>query len=85
MLRIYERRPRRDAPVRKDARSRDLDDTVLAGPDAGGFQVDAHERSRKDEMGGELLGQVFYVHGFVVDDVDKNSGGRVHTFYKLAA
>ena len=34
-------------------------------PDAGGFQVHAHQRSSQDEVGGQLVRETFYLHGFV--------------------
>ena len=53
------------ATPRKDAGGRNLDDAVVSWPDAGGFQVHAHQRSRQDEMGGKLLREMFYIHGFI--------------------
>ena len=61
-FRIHERRPCRHTTVRKDAGGRDLDDAVVSWPDAGGFQVQAHQRPSQDQVGGKLLCEALYVH-----------------------
>ena len=63
-FRIYERRPCRHTTVWKDAGSRNLDDAVVSWPDAGGFQVHAHQRPSQDQVGGKLLCEALYIHGF---------------------
>ena len=62
MLGIHERRPCRHVSVRKDTGGRNLDDAVVSGPDAGGFQVHAHQRASQGQVGGKFLGQALYVH-----------------------
>ena len=58
-------RTSRHTPVWKDAGGRNLDNAVVSWPDAGGFQVHAHQRASQDEMGGKLLRETFYMHGLI--------------------
>ena len=65
MLRIHERGPCSDAPVRKDTGDRNLDDAVASWPDAGGLQIHAHQRWSEDEVGGKFLRKALDVHGAI--------------------